>query len=49
MDDQNALQQTQEGNSANWAVAVSVLLFVAIYLTGFIKGLAELSQRTATE
>jgi hypothetical protein len=49
MDEQAVSQKTEQDSSGNWAVAISVLLFIGIYLSGFVMGLVELSQREATE
>lgn len=49
MDEQAMPQNAEKAASGNWAVAISVLLFVAIYLAGFVMGLRELTQREATE
>ena len=49
MDEQAVPQKAETGTSGNWAVVVSVLLFVAIYLSGFVMGLMELTQREAAE
>ena len=49
MDEQAVPQKAEKGASGNWAVAISVLLFVVIYLSGFVMGLIELTQREATE
>ena len=42
-------QKAEKDTSGNWAVAMSVLLFVGIYLSGFVMGLVELSKREATD
>ena len=49
MNEKAVPQKTEKDTSGNWAVAISVLLFVGIYLSGLVIGVVELSQREATE